>query len=139
MKKIKYGILCLAAAAFMVCMTACGRQDGSSQTQQNQTNTGGAVGSSKEESSGAASGTMEGSSGAGTDSATTEAELNRETKTEGEGGGAGSTGSTEGETGVIDGLIRDAEDGVDDILDGGQNGEDDMGRGPGYESSGTSR
>ncbi|MDO4330491.1 MAG: hypothetical protein Q4C66_14305 [Lachnospiraceae bacterium] len=117
MKKIKYGILCLAAAAFMVCMVACGRRDTNSQTQQNQTNTG----------------------GAGTANTTTGAEFNNETETEGEGGGAGSTGSTEGETGVIDGLIRDAEDGVDDILDGGQDGTDDMGRGPGYESSGANR
>lgn len=136
MKKIKYGILCLAAA-FMVCMVACGRRDTNSQTHQNQTNTGGAAGAGGAESTGAGtSGVMD---GAGTANTTTGAEFNNKTETEGEGGGAGSTGSTEGETGVIDGLIRDAEDGVNDILDDGRNGTDDMGRGPGYESSGANR
>lgn len=37
---------------------------------------------------------------------------------EDEGGGAGSTGSTEGETGVLEGLMDDAADGAEEMLDG---------------------
>ena len=113
MKKVRVLLLCIMAVMLMACLAGC------SSRRDNDTN----------QNTSAAGSTTAGESGSGTAAQGTESTRQDGTEastnnygddmnsTENE-NGAGSTGSTEGETGVLDGLMDDVEDGVDDIMDG---------------------
>ena len=118
MKKIKYLFLCLAAVVLVACLTGCSSRENNQTTQQSQSTTGGTTC--------AGTGTAATESGSGT--AAQDTSSYRSDNEMNEGAGAGSTGSTEGETGVLDGLMQDAEDGMGDWLDDGVNSSTD-GRG----------
>ena len=96
MKKINGLILCLMAAVMLSGLAACSRQDQRESTRAE-------TSADREESS---------------QDKTDENQPLEKNMDEDEGGGAGSTGSTEGETGVLEGLMDDAADGAEEMLDG---------------------
>ncbi|MDO5416376.1 MAG: hypothetical protein Q4F29_04175 [Lachnospiraceae bacterium] len=120
MKKIKYQMLILMTAVLIACLSGCanGRnENGADATSGGGTSTTETTGSL--ENGGTAGETRTGAGETARDAGPDDGGA------DGDSSGAGTTGSTEGETGVIDGLIRDAEDGVDDLFDGDTGREND--------------
>ena len=101
MKKINYLAVCITVAAFALWASGCSNRDRQEPSGQGTTSQSTSGASLEDESSSGSSGT--GSSRTG----------NSESGSSSDGAGAGSTGSTEGETGLLDGVMQDVEDSLD--------------------------
>ena len=107
MKKINYLAVCITVAAFALWASGCSNRDRQEPSGQGTTSQSTSGASLEDESASGSSGT--GSSRTGN----SESGSSSAGSSEPDGAGAGSTGSTEGETGLLDGVMQDVEDSLD--------------------------